>query len=259
MIEISVSCKDLPKKDLLSHSDPVCVLFKEIDDNWIEVDRTEQLDNDPNPKWVSKFMIQEDEKDVKIKYVVYDWDKKKSSDLKKQDFLMEAIFTVEEIVSVPAMEKIVQNLGKKKKSEMIINAEKVNDVAKTVPFQLTFGAKKLKKMDKMSKSDPFFVIGRDTNVIVYRSEVIKNKSDVVWNQMQIDSSLLCNGDWNRNLIVMVLDKDRSKSELIGKAEMTLNDLFNAWRQGENNLEWELKDDNGKVNGQLYIQQWDFQL
>ena len=36
-LQLSVSAKGLPKKDTLSKSDPVCVLFVKIKDEWVEI------------------------------------------------------------------------------------------------------------------------------------------------------------------------------------------------------------------------------
>lgn len=262
MLEISVACRHLPLKDTFSRSDPVCVLYSEAGDGkWIEMGRTEQLDNTHAPKWVTKFKIDDHAAGMKLKFAVYDWDKKKSTDVKKQDFLVELITTVGEIASAPRME-LARHLGKNHKAEMIINAEKLDSDAKKVPVNLTFAAKDLKKMDKMSKSDPYYVLCRKTpqgnaDVAVYRSEVIDNKVDVVWHKMKTDSAFICNGDWHRPLTVIVLDKDKNKSELIGKAKTSLAELFDAWKDGRK-LKWELRDDKNEKTGELYVKEWGFE-
>ena len=35
-LQLSVSCKGLPKKDMMSKSDPVCVLYLKSKDTWVE-------------------------------------------------------------------------------------------------------------------------------------------------------------------------------------------------------------------------------
>jgi hypothetical protein len=35
-LQLSISCKGLPKKDMMSKSDPVCVLYVKSKDAWVE-------------------------------------------------------------------------------------------------------------------------------------------------------------------------------------------------------------------------------
>ena len=51
----------LKDKDMLSKSDPVCVLFMERSienrSQWEELGRTEQIKNSHNPQWLHKFVV----------------------------------------------------------------------------------------------------------------------------------------------------------------------------------------------------------
>ena len=42
-VELSVRCDHLPDMDLLSKSDPFCVLYMKDGDRWILVDKTETI------------------------------------------------------------------------------------------------------------------------------------------------------------------------------------------------------------------------
>ena len=59
-IELSISCTNLRDEDMLSKSDPVCVLFEKrtAGGSLTEVGRTETIQNSHHPKWLKKFVLQ---------------------------------------------------------------------------------------------------------------------------------------------------------------------------------------------------------
>jgi hypothetical protein len=52
-------CRNLLDRDVLSKSDPVCVVYtKDLRTNqYIEIGRTEQIQNNLNPNWNTKFTV----------------------------------------------------------------------------------------------------------------------------------------------------------------------------------------------------------
>ena len=57
-LELSVECYGLEDRDILSKSDPVCIMsFQDIMKTYIEYDRTEHISNTVNPKWTKTFKI----------------------------------------------------------------------------------------------------------------------------------------------------------------------------------------------------------
>merc|ERR1719369_100542 len=75
-VELSVQCENLPDRDLMSKSDPVCVLYmKESRGNWRELGRTEQIKDSLSPAWQKKFIVEyKFEERQLMKLVVYDVD-----------------------------------------------------------------------------------------------------------------------------------------------------------------------------------------
>jgi len=51
-LQLSISCKGLPKKDTMSKSDPVCVLYVKSKEDWIEIG------NDFFVKWLLESMLE---------------------------------------------------------------------------------------------------------------------------------------------------------------------------------------------------------
>ena len=100
-IELSISCENLPNKDLMSKSDPLCVVYMKQtgrQTNWFEVGRTEHLQDTLNPAWQKKFAIEYkfEERQV-LKFAVYDVDSE-SANLDHHDFLgsLECSFNAEQ-------------------------------------------------------------------------------------------------------------------------------------------------------------------
>ena len=58
-VELAVECQDLIDADILSKSDPMCVLFaKEFtSDRYTEIGRSETIQNNLNPKFVKRFVL----------------------------------------------------------------------------------------------------------------------------------------------------------------------------------------------------------
>ncbi|CAL4111007.1 unnamed protein product [Meganyctiphanes norvegica] len=58
-VELSVSAKNLRDRDTIGKSDPVCILYIKGSgqDEFVEVDRTEMIENEHNPQWIKKFQL----------------------------------------------------------------------------------------------------------------------------------------------------------------------------------------------------------
>jgi len=86
-VELRISCKKLLDKDVLSKSDPLCVLFEMRGGRWTEVGRTERISNNLNPNFsrciVIDYMFEQVQK---IKFSVYDIDSD-TQKLTEHDFL----------------------------------------------------------------------------------------------------------------------------------------------------------------------------
>ena len=88
-LELSVACTNLADTDVLSKSDPVCVMLVKNSDKWMEYGRTERIDNSLSPNWMKKFTIDYkfEERQI-LKFMIYDLDSS-SSQLSHHDFLGE--------------------------------------------------------------------------------------------------------------------------------------------------------------------------
>ena len=231
-VEISVACQKLCDKDVLSKSDPLCVMYeKSASGTWNELGRTEMLTDNLNPSWRKKFVVDyKFEQRQLVKFEVYDWDSK-SSKVKDHDFLGSLECTLAQIVAAPNKQfNAAIKEGPSKGGKFFISAEELSGNKDILTIQ--FGAKGLDKKDTFGKSDPYLVISKispgGAYSVVHRSEMIKNTLNPDWQQFKINVSELCNADYGRQLKFDVFDWDSNgEHDLIGSFNTNLAGLQKA--------------------------------
>ena len=224
-VELAVSCTNLADTDLMSKSDPLCVLFIKNNNSWMEFGRTEKITDSLSPAWLKKFVIDyKFEQRQMLKFAVYDVDSS-SSNLSDHDFLGHVEVSLAEIVAAQS-KGFSRNLNGKGGAIQILS-EEVSNNKDEVTF--TFTASNLDKKDLFGKSDPYLEISRSTesnkDVVVHRTEVIMSNLNPRWKQFTIPVRNLCAGDDQRSLKFSVYDWDRGGShDFIGSFHTTLERL-----------------------------------
>jgi len=225
-VELSVRCSDLTNQDILSKSDPICVLFIKNGNSWLEFGRTETAENTLNPSWHTKFVIDfKFEERQLLKFAVYDVDSD-SRRLDDHDFLGGIQATLGEIVSAQ-YKGFTRRLDDKVGGDIHIVSEELQGNREVVIFK--FIANNLDKKDFFGKSDPYLEISRSTEsneyVVVHRTEVIKNNLNPTWAKFRMEVRSLCNGDYQRDLKFSVWDWDSDGShDYIGSFHTNLDKL-----------------------------------
>ena len=233
-VELSVSASGLKDTDLMSKSDPVCVLFEKRVGRWEEIGRTEMIENNHNPRWQKKFMLSNTpQSSQQLKFEVFDWDSK-SQNLQRHDILGQVETTLSSILSAPGKE-FTSSLKRGGGGRITVLAEEVNTNARErIRIQLL--GTKLDSKDTFGKSDPYFnMMKKMPNgqwSLVYTSEVIKNNANPRWNGVEKPVAEICNGDYNRELKIEIFDYDSSgENDLIGEFTTNLRSLSTATSSG----------------------------
>ncbi|XP_051970505.1 copine-3-like isoform X1 [Xyrauchen texanus] len=232
-VELTVSCEHLLDMDLLSKSDPLCVLLLNPSGNqWFEVDRTERVKNCLNPKFAKKFVVDYYFEVVqKLRFSIYDIDNK-TIDLSDDDFLGEVECSLGQIVSSSKLTRPLLLKNKKPAGRGIITicAEEIKD-NRVVNFEVD--ARKLDKKDFFGKSDPYLEFYRQTGTgwqLAHRTEVVKKNLNPSWRPFKIPFQSLCGGDMEKPIKVECYDHDKDGShDLIGIFETTMKRLQEASR------------------------------
>ena len=237
-VEVSIRCTDLIDRDIMSKSDPLCVVFQKTGNNaksskWLEVGRTEMISDSLNPQWAKKFVLSYNfEVRQMLKFEVYDSDSSSVS-LNQHDFLGRCEVSLGQVISsqgrqyVAALKDVQNVTGSGSKGKIYITAEELTANKEVATFEVC--GIKLDKKDFFGKSDPFLVIYKESPngqwVVVHKTEVIKNTLNPTWKPFTLPLNQLCNGDYERKLKFEVTDWDSDGShDYIGSFVTNMNSL-----------------------------------
>ena len=202
-VEISMTCRNLPKMDMFSDSDPFITLFLKEGKNFLKIGQTEVKKNTNNPKFDKVFQMQyKFEEEQVLKFVCEDHDKVGS-----HDYIGDVQVRLGELAS--SGEPIDYDLKHegKLRGKIQLCAEEIGGVKAKIKFSVQ--CQKLDKKDFFGKSDPYFEIRKiregKHSVVVFRSEVYKNTLNPVFKVFEIGMFLLCSGDDNTPLKFDVFD------------------------------------------------------
>jgi len=198
LYEISFSCKNLPKMDIMSDSDPFLVVYlADGVKQEVELLRTETIWDENNPSFV-RALIVSDAASRTLRVTVYDRDQP-SEKLESHDFLGESKIKLSECYNTSSngtKSVIVEDLKSKKGdtksgAKLEVGIERVGKID-DLQFPIEFHLMLAKGIE--TDNDIFFVISRQVSpshwTSIYRSEVKGGKSSI--SAFQIASlNLLC--------------------------------------------------------------------
>eukprot|EP00096_Caligus_rogercresseyi_P007831 TRINITY_DN2592_c0_g1_i2.p1 TRINITY_DN2592_c0_g1~~TRINITY_DN2592_c0_g1_i2.p1 ORF type:complete len:543 (-),score=173.90 TRINITY_DN2592_c0_g1_i2:737-2365(-) len=234
-VELTLRAEKLADMDLFDKSDPFCVVYvKEFNgkSQWIEVGRTEAIQNNHSPSWSKRIMMEyKFEQRQEMKFDVYDQDKKGSLNLSNHEFLGSCQCYMAEVVTGGSFGSVYSKelTGKKKKSKLFVSVEELPESKEEISFILS--AHDLDKKDFFGKGDPFVIISKSSVEAksfapIYTTEVIKNEKNPQWKGFTLSSKVLCSGDHKRPIKFDVYDWDSENSkDFIGSALLTLEDIL----------------------------------
>ena len=214
-------------KDLISKSDPICVVYiQQVDQSWVEHGRTEQIHNSLNPEFSKKIVIGYHFENLqKLKFKIFDIDSK-STALDKHDFLGEVECSLGQIVSSGKIVETLHHPKSKNKGELCVIAEEIGAIKEDVEF--LFSAEGFKKSGILSKPDPFLVIYKE-NTLVHRTTFIKDDCNPKWPKFTVPMRLLRTKDqkdvalslqcWNWN--------GDGSHKLMGEVHITTQEILQA--------------------------------
>uniref|UniRef100_A0A7N6ARQ9 C2 domain-containing protein n=1 Tax=Anabas testudineus TaxID=64144 RepID=A0A7N6ARQ9_ANATE len=196
-VELSVSCDNLLDMDMLSKSDPLCVLFVcNSGSQWSEIGRTERIMNCLSPKFSKTFVIDYYFEMVqKLKFDVYDIDSDNCS-LRDADFLGQMECTLGQVGHLCLLQQLIHH---NKCSHASFSSFGLN-----IKTTLFFFFLIIIGSDFFGKSDPFLEFYKQTETgwqLAHRTEVVKNNLNPVWKPFRISLQLLCGGDVEKSIKV----------------------------------------------------------
>nr|XP_024650850.1 copine-7 isoform X4 [Macaca nemestrina] len=237
-VELRLSCRHLLDRDPLTKSDPSVALLQQAQGQWVQVGRTEVVRSSLHPVFSKVFTVDYYFEEVqRLRFEVYDTHGPSGFSCQEDDFLGGMECTLGQIVAQkkvtrPLLLKFGRNAGK---SSITVIAEDISGNNGYV--ELSFRARKLDDKDLFSKSDPFlelFRVNDDQGLqLVYRTEVVKNNLNPVWEPFKVSLSSLCSCEETRPLKCLVWDYDsRGKHDFIGEFTTTFEEMQKAFREGQ---------------------------
>ncbi|XP_057609879.1 copine-7 isoform X2 [Chionomys nivalis] len=241
-VELRLSCRHLLDRDPLTKSDPSVVLLQQAQGQWLQVDRTEVVKSSLHPVFSKVFTIDYYFEEVqKLRFEVYDTHGPSGLSCQDDDFLGGMECTLGQIVAQkkmtrPLLLRFGRNAGK---STITVIAEDISGNNGYV--ELSFQARKLDDKDLFSKSDPFLELYRvnddGSEQLVYRTEVVKNNLNPVWDPFKVSLNSLCSCEETRPLKCLVWDYDsRGKHDFIGDFTTTFAEMQKAFE--EEQAQWD---------------------
>ena len=226
---IIIIYRNLLNKDVLSKSDPMCVMYVELQNRtWQEHGRTEIIQNSLNPEFATKLKIgYRFEEHQKLKFKIYDIDSRNPV-LDAHDFLGEADCSLGQIVSSNEFTAPLISNGRSQ-GQICLRAEEVGSLKEDVEF--VFTGQKFKKSGFFSKPDPFLAIYKDGNNLVYRSNFIKDNLNPRWPKFTLPMRALKTKDGqDAQLSLQVWNYNQNGShKSMGEVQVTTRDLMEPSR------------------------------
>lgn len=230
-VEMTLSCRNLINADIISKSDPFCVISmrESWQNTYFEIARTETIDDNLNPEWEKKIILNYNFETVqKMKFEVWD------EDVQGKDFLGHFETTLADIVSFSGRQFVgnLTGIPNRNCGQIIIVTEEVSNCKKLV--QVQFSAKDLDKLSWFSKNDPFLVIYRSNEdgsySVVVKTEFSRYTQNPTWKPIAMRVTTLCNGDFDRSIKIDCYDYRSSGShKLIGSCYTSLRSLSSTDR------------------------------
>jgi hypothetical protein len=239
-VVLRFSCRDLPKMDLMSETDPQLKVYlkdRSTKGEWKLLGATEVLENEPSPDFAKTIPIDyifEQTQDLKIECIDIDSTGFKSighiectlGDVigsKRSKLIRELVLASNKITSKP------------RPASISVTAEEL-PTSKQSDVCFTFRAENLDKKDFFGKSDPLLEIHRkevgdgdskeDATVLLYRTEYVKKELSPKWKTFEIPLwSLAPNSDETCPLLLRVWDWNKDgKYSFIGEVMLTMGQL-----------------------------------
>jgi hypothetical protein len=235
-LRLRIECRELTNMDLLSKISPFAVLFVKQEDKWIESCQTEIIPYESDPNYHPKFEtpLQLDfnfTQNDTFKIVVFDCKNFKSKNLKKQNFLGEIEFRINDIIPYVGRKTFVRSLvhpsgSTERRGYILIRASTVESIADIVHIELS--AINLDSKDStlfIDNTSPFIIISRGENEIIYTSEVKQGTQNITFKPIVVPMKKLCDGDRTKRFKIECWSHKKTlQHDLIGVFDTNLETL-----------------------------------
>lgn len=232
-VELSISCKNLPDCDVITKSDPQVIVYM-LDlsgtDKVCEIGRTEVIQDNLNPKFAKKILIQYHFEQIQhLRFEVFDIDP-----VGGNDFLGGLNTTLADIVASRASTFKQPLVGgpRRKPGYLIVDAEELVTCKQVATFEMSAIDLPPSFCGLLAPSTSVYIYRSNENgalTIVHRSQNVRRNCNPRFPAFNQKLVTLCNGDLDRNIRFELVDQNLSMERHLGYFEATINSLKSAAR------------------------------
>ena len=238
-MELSITCHGLKDSNTYSKMDPFVVIWLLKGTQWVEVTRTEIIDNTMSPCFDSVLARFDVGAIERLRFVVFDNENCGTSDLRHNKAVGEAETTVSEIMNREAWKSDLKKKGSSgSQGTITVCGEKMVD--SSVEIVMNMRIEDAEQYEVFSTVQPFLRISRygglgGPPMKCAQTNVGKGKS-VKFDQHKVTFQHLANSDIHRNLKFELFDFESSgKHVLLADTSMTLVQLQQRITEGKGGL------------------------
>ncbi|CAD5219126.1 unnamed protein product [Bursaphelenchus okinawaensis] len=227
-VELILAARNLADRDVMSKSDPMCVVYR-VDNNVArEVARTETIKDNLSPKWGTKIKLDYYfERRQTLLFKIYDIDSP-TAELTHHDFLGECSTDLADILAAPHGYLTISLSGwSGARGHMIVFAEEVTQV------QNDFFIFKIQAIDLHKK---FHFIQPDTYLeflrhlpdgsrhLVLRTAVVNNSCFPTYSQVDLQIRQLCGNELTNEFTIQCFRVGSNGNMLVGEVTTTFDKI-----------------------------------
>ena len=239
-IELAITCQNLVDSNVVSKMDPLVVVWLMRGSQWVEVTRTQVMNNTTHPAFdavLARFNIDEIQS---LKFMVYDDENSSGADLRGKKLVGSATTTVRDIMNAEAWRGDLTNSdkGSGSRGTITVSAEKM--LEDSIEISLQMRLEKVEQFQVLSTVEPFLRVSRygalgGPLIKCFTTEKQKGKN-VKFKTVNVSFQHLANCDVNRNIKFEIFDHETSgKHVLLADASMTLAQLQQRVTDGKGAL------------------------
>lgn len=238
--ELSLSCSDIPRMDLMSKSDPFCFLYvREGENCWKKVFKTETIHDTHACKWLKKYFLRNEEMlSAEYRLEIYDRDSESDS-VGANDFIgyIEGRLFLNMIANEVTHDRLeICKDGKTSKlGFLFLTLDWVEEPLNQ--YNISFDL----EVNYSNRVKLYYQIMRKTfqdsqYILVHRSKLLEKTE----NKFKVDTfklTRLCAGSTTRTLRIELFQfQPMGRSKLLGYIRTTVDELVSS-RGNEINLQW----------------------
>ena len=238
-LEFSISCENLRDSNVVSKMDPFVVIWLLKGTQWVELTRTEIVDNNSYPSFdsvLARFNVAEVER---LKFIVYDAENATGTDLRRKKIVGSVEGTVRDILKAEMWKADLNYPGSSGSRGTILVTGEVM-IESSIDIVMRMRCDDVEQYEMFSTCKPFIRISRAGGLggppIKVLTTSIEKGKNVKFAEVRTSFQHLANSDLNRSIKFQLYDWEGSgRHVILAETSMTLAQLQQRVMDGKGAL------------------------